>query len=263
MNLELITNHPETLKGQRPLLFIHGMWHGAWCWEPYFLPHFEKAGYKAFAFSLSNHGRSPKSKKMNLLRIKDYVNDLKQVIDSFEEPPFLVGHSMGGFVVQKYLEDHEVPAAVLLASVPPFGILGGTLTVMRSLPGAFIKANLTLNLKYIIDTPEKIKYLMFSEQVKEKDVAFVEKMIDSESYLAYMDMLALNLVDTKKIKTPLMVIGAGKDKAVAPESVRKTAHIYKVNPLIFDELGHDMMLEPGYKAVADSIIRWFKEGYNL
>jgi len=259
MKLELIENHPKpTSEKKRSLLFVHGMWHGAWCWEPYFLPYFEKLGYKAYALSLSNHGKSEKKKTFNLLRINDYVEDLKQVIDSMDEIPVLIGHSMGGFVVQKYLEDHQVPGAVLLASVPPFGILGGTLEVLKKFPGAFIKANLTLNLKYIIDTPKKFKYLMFSNRINDEDVVKYMKMTDSESYLAYMDMLGVNLIKTKKINSPLMIIGAGKDKAVSSESVKKTASIYGVTPVIFEELSHGIMLEPEYKMVADRIDNWIK-----
>jgi pimeloyl-ACP methyl ester carboxylesterase len=256
MKLEVITNHPKSVKNNKTILLVHGMWHGAWCWEPFFLPYFEQLGFKAYALSFSNHGSSPKPKKMNLLRISDYVNDLKQVIDSFDDIPVLVGHSMGGFVVQKYLEKHESPGAVLLASVPPFGILSGTLAVLKTFPAAFAKANLTLDLKYIIDTPKKFKHLMFSEQVKDKDIEKYLKLSCSESYLAYMDMLGLNLVNTKKIKTPLMVLGAGMDKAVSPESVKKTAQKYGVQPVIFEEMGHDMMLEPGYKELVDKIVYW-------
>lgn len=254
MNLELIENNPVSFDPKKTFLLIHGMWHGAWCWEPKFLPYLEKLGYKAYALSLSNHGKSLKRKKMNLLRINDYVNDVKEVVDSLEETPVLIGHSMGGFVVQKYLEKYAAPGAVLLASVPPFGILGGTLTVMKAFPGAFLKANVTLNLKYIIDSTKKISYLMFSDRVKEEEIKEYQKKTDSESYLAYMDMLGLNLVRTKKIKTPLMVFGAGKDKAVSPESVKKTAKIYHTEAMIFEEMGHDMMLEPGYEEIIDRII---------
>jgi non-heme chloroperoxidase len=36
----------------------------------------------------------------------------------------LIGHSMGGMVLQKYLEKREAPAVVLMSSVPPQGLLG-------------------------------------------------------------------------------------------------------------------------------------------
>ena len=32
-----------------PLLFVHGGWHGAWCWDDHFLDFFAAAGYRAVA----------------------------------------------------------------------------------------------------------------------------------------------------------------------------------------------------------------------
>jgi pimeloyl-ACP methyl ester carboxylesterase len=44
------------------------------------------------------------------------------VAERLPTPPVVIGHSMGGFVVQKYLETHQAPAGVLLASIPPRGL---------------------------------------------------------------------------------------------------------------------------------------------
>ena len=32
-----------------PLLFIHGAWHAAWCWDEHFLSFFADKGYRAVA----------------------------------------------------------------------------------------------------------------------------------------------------------------------------------------------------------------------
>jgi pimeloyl-ACP methyl ester carboxylesterase len=29
-----------------PLLFVHGAWHAAWCWDEYFLDFFAENGYR-------------------------------------------------------------------------------------------------------------------------------------------------------------------------------------------------------------------------
>ena len=60
MYLKILENHPKEQKNKKPLLFIHGMWHGAWCYNEYFLPELEKQNIKAYALSLSNHGKSDK-----------------------------------------------------------------------------------------------------------------------------------------------------------------------------------------------------------
>src|ERR1700680_2733797 len=123
MHLELFTQQPEgdpQSTHPTPLLFVHGAWHGSWCWNEHFLPYF--------------------------------VADVKHIPRQLDRPPVLIGHSMGGLIVQKYLETHSVPAAVLLASVPPAGVLRTTLRIARRHPLAFLKANGTLQLYPIVGT---------------------------------------------------------------------------------------------------------------
>jgi non-heme chloroperoxidase len=41
---------------ETPLLFVHGAYTAAWCWDENFLPWFAEQGYAAYAVSLSGHG---------------------------------------------------------------------------------------------------------------------------------------------------------------------------------------------------------------
>lgn len=118
-----------------PLLFVHGSWHGAWCWDEHFLNFFADKGYRAVAVSLRGHGNSPTSKPLRACSIADYVDDVASVADSLPARPVVIGHSMGGGVVQKYLESHQAPAGVLLASFPPQGIAATYLKFARRHPG--------------------------------------------------------------------------------------------------------------------------------
>lgn len=52
MQLEIIDHKPKDISKAVPLLFVHGAWHGAWCWEEYFLPYFAEHGYRSVALSL-------------------------------------------------------------------------------------------------------------------------------------------------------------------------------------------------------------------
>ncbi|MEI6778584.1 MAG: hypothetical protein WCK70_16925 [Chloroflexales bacterium] len=54
--LEMITRHPDGPAQPTPLLFVHGAWHGAWCWE-LFLPYFAGLGY-----TLGGHGWTRRSR---------------------------------------------------------------------------------------------------------------------------------------------------------------------------------------------------------
>ena len=120
--LEVLDRAPRSASDKPPILFVHGAWHGAWCWDEHFLDYFAEQGYRSVALSLRGHGNSTAPKSMRLCSIADFVDDIDTVATSLPEPPVVIGHSLGGFVVQKYLESHDAPAAVLLASAPVSGI---------------------------------------------------------------------------------------------------------------------------------------------
>ncbi|WP_416362252.1 alpha/beta hydrolase [Mycobacterium sp.] len=107
-----------------PLLFVHGAWHAAWCWDEHFLSFFAHKGYHALAVSLCGHGNTPAPKPLRSCSIRGYVDDVESVPSSLAARPIVIGHSMGGFVLQKFLESHDAPLRVLLASVPPRGAAG-------------------------------------------------------------------------------------------------------------------------------------------
>ena len=137
MKLEILSKKPKGVSRAVPILFVHGAWHGAWCWEKHFLPHFAEKGYASFALSLRGHGNSERPPHFRWMRIADYVADMAKVVGQLPEEPVLVGHSMGGLVVQKYLEEHTAPAAVLLAPVPVKGVLRTTLRIFFHHPWRF------------------------------------------------------------------------------------------------------------------------------
>ena len=71
MKIETITRTPKTQTHKTPLLFVHGMWHGAWCWDEFFLPYFAAPGCDAAALSLRGHTSS--QGKIRESSIADYV----------------------------------------------------------------------------------------------------------------------------------------------------------------------------------------------
>jgi pimeloyl-ACP methyl ester carboxylesterase len=121
--LEVIDKGQSSAAHPTALLFVHGGYHAAWCWDEHFLDYFADNGFRALAVSLRGHGGSTRSKPLGSCSISDYVDDTRSAADRLDSEPVLVGHSMGGFVVQKYLETYRAPATVLMASMPPQGVL--------------------------------------------------------------------------------------------------------------------------------------------
>lgn len=98
-----------------PLIFVHGAWHAAWCWDEHFLDYFAARGYRALAVSLRGHGGSATSKPLRGLSIADYVEDVRAVANTLPTLPVVIGHSVGGLIVQKYLESQSVAVSVCSA----------------------------------------------------------------------------------------------------------------------------------------------------
>ena len=241
-----------------PLLFVHGGWHAAWCWDEYFLDFFADKGYRALALSLRGHGRSPTPKPLRACSVADYVDDVASIADSLSTPPVVIGHSMGGFVVQKYLESRDAPAAVLVASVPSRGGAGAAFRRMKRYPWNTVRAALTgKSLRAVADTPQLCRESFFSASTPEPQVLQYHARLQEESARAtWLDMMLLNLPRPKKVTTPLLVVGAERDAMFTPSEERTTARAYNTDAEIFPDMGHDMMLEPGWAAVAERIHLW-------
>jgi hypothetical protein len=259
--LELIRRLPGGETDARPLLFIHGAWHGAWCWDEYMLPYVAEQGIPAYAVSLRGHGASLNDKVMALTTVGDYITDvawaMAQVTAERGQPPVLVGHSMGGYVVQKALERYDVPGAVLMASIPVMGVLPLLLRLTRDYTLTTITALSMLHLYQYVKQVERVHTMFFSPSVPRDDVERWQSQMVNESLGVILQATLLDLPRPKRINpTPLLVLGAANDAIFTVGEVEATAQAYGTTAHIIPEMAHDMMLEPGWQAVADHVVMW-------
>jgi pimeloyl-ACP methyl ester carboxylesterase len=256
MRLETITRAPKNQTHKTPLLFVHGMWHGAWCWDEFFLPYFADNGYHVTALSLRGHAGSEGKIRGNT--IANYVSDVEQVAKALDTPPAVIGHSIGGFVTQKYLEKNAAPAAVLLSSAPHYGLWPTLFRLLRQRPLMALKTTAQWRMYPIVETPEAARWTLFSNDMPKKQLLKYYKKLNDESFRMFIDLLGLNLAHPKKIKTPLLILGAENDNAIAPDQVHATARAYDTQAEIFPNMAHDMMLEKDWESVAKRILDWLK-----
>lgn len=238
-----------------PLLFVHGAWHAAWCWDENFLDFFAARGYRAVAPSFRGHGNSPTAKRLRDCSFSDYLDDVVSVARGLPTPPVVIGHSMGGVIVQKYLESNDAPAGVLMASMPPQGYLRSGLRWLRRHPVHFAKLTATGRSLPYVSTPELARERFFSPHTPEPLVRRYAARLQEESARSGLDGL-VTLPKPDRIRTPLLVLGARDDGAVTQPEVRATARAYRTEPEFFAGMGHNMMLEPGWQAVAERIDDW-------
>ncbi|MBN2027177.1 MAG: alpha/beta fold hydrolase [Actinobacteria bacterium] len=256
----MITREPETEAQPTPILFIHGAWHAAWCWEENFLPYFASQGYSSHALSLSNHGGSDGRKRLFWTGIKDYIEDVAEAAAKLEKPPVLVGHSMGGWIIQKYLERYSAPAVVLLAPVPVKGCFRFGLRMARHQPLTYLRTLVTLNPYLAVGDPDLARYWFFSADMDKEKLMEYFPNLQNESYRAVQEMFFFSLPKPQKVKkTPMLLLDAANDRTFTVEEERETARAYGAQFEIFPGMAHDMMLEEGWQDVADKIIAWLRE----
>jgi pimeloyl-ACP methyl ester carboxylesterase len=254
MQLERVTREPRGASGRVPMVFVHGAWHGAWCWGANFLPYFASRGHAAHAFDLRGHGGSEGRDRLRQTRITDYVADLASVVADLDEPPVLVGHAMGGAIVQKYLETNQAAAAALLATVPPTGAVPAALRMAVRHPVAALKAGASRSPYHLIGKPRLARQALFSADIPQQRLRAYFSSLQDESYRAFLDLLALEL-RPERVDVPVLVVGADRDRIISRKEVDATARAYGTQAMFFP-MAHDMMLEDGWRDVADHIMLW-------
>lgn len=256
--LEVLCCEPNTREQRAvPLLFVHGAFAGAWMWET-FMPFLAEDGYRSYAVSLRGHGGSAGREHGNWHSISDYVDDTMAVLDWLGEPAVLIGHSMGGFVVQKTLERHEAPAAALICSVPPQGLVAAQFHILLQKPQLFFEINNIMGGGQ--PSPETVRDALFAQDVSDEMLYdFLERM-QTESQRAIWDMSMFNLPLLPMMRRPpMLILGAEKDVLVPAFLVQATAHTYGLPCKIFHDMGHAVTHEKKWPLVAATLRDWLLE----
>lgn len=256
--LEILTRQPAGGAKPVPLLFVHGAFCGAWIWDAKMLDWFAGRGWAAHALSLRGHGSSAGRDGIRTHTLGDYVDDVTEAFDGFGTPPVLIGHSMGGMVVQRVLRRRRAPAAVLMASAPPHGLWESSLALAFRDPYVFRQMALLTTLGQRHVDPEGIRRAMFSDRMPRDEASLYEPYLQEESGAALLEMYGWNPFPPLPDRDiPILVMGAGQDLLVPPGQVQATARTLRTDAAtIVPEMGHAMMLEPGWDEVAERIAAW-------
>jgi 3-oxoadipate enol-lactonase len=104
----------------RAVVFLHGIGGGARIWSAQ-EQSFARAGFRPLALDLPGYGTRPPVREMEFDKL---AADVENTIDEFAfDRPVIVGHSMGGMIVQTMLRRRPqgYRAAVLACTSPAFG----------------------------------------------------------------------------------------------------------------------------------------------
>jgi pimeloyl-ACP methyl ester carboxylesterase len=232
-----------------PLLLVHGAYTGSWMWSKY-IPHFVEAGYTCYAMNMRSHYKS-RSMDMTRITFEDYLTDIREVLRECEQPPVLIGFSMGGILCQKIAEEAELTGLVMVDT-----------SISREVADiAPYEHREEGKLEIVIPSP-----LREEDSIDESpnDIAFQKKYLSMESAKAIeafacwrKDNIGIS-VNGSRIDCPSLVIKAVNSECDDDQG-RATANQLKGEYLGLWNTSHTgLLVGQRYQEVVDRILLWLK-----
>lgn len=217
-----------------------------------------------FAGDLPGLGRSP-GKRGHVEHFSDYVEAAKGWIREAhkvlpDRPVFVLGHSMGGLVTVRLLQDMDAPNlsihGVILSSpllrlnmqLPPWKVKLAAVAV-KLIPTLRIPNE--INPAHVSRSPEVVRG--YAED------PYMESRVSLQWFSELQTAMQQASVESSKIQHPILLLQAGADRLVDPEAVYpfmerisskdKTLEVYS-------GLFHEIMNEPEKLQVLQDMMQW-------
>lgn len=258
MQLELITESAHEPAGKPPLLFVHGVCHGAWCWQEFYMPYFAERGRDCYALSLRGHGNSEGRSSLDEFGLEDYMDDVVRVIDEQGIRPILVGHSMGGGITQMVMHHHPgvIAGAILLASLPPRWLSVRELLRLLKAPRGLLAMKKLMGGESLTAAQTR-RLPFFAKRISLAQAEKYTALLQPESVRARGEIVAIH-VPAYKPAMPLLVLGSRQDLLFGETAVERTAAHYDSAPVLLKRGCHDLMLDPAWEESAAAIAAWLE-----
>lgn len=262
MTAEPRAGKPLDAPGRRPpVLFIHGLLHGAWCWAAPWREYFRTRGFAAHCLSLIGHDGTPSAgRSLRWASLADYADCMVHAAEALDERPILVGHSLGAILIQMRLRRLNPPAVILLAPTHPAAFRRAAWRCLRRHPRRFLQVHRRKRLRLAVPTREECREWFFSDSTPDEVVAWCFERLEEESYRVCLELLLRpGIVRRVHCCAPVLVLGAAQDRSVPQKVTERVASLHGVRAEFFANMGHDLMLEPGWERVAERITCWVQE----
>jgi len=256
MTLELISRGTGT-PGRPHLLFLHGGFHDARCWDHHFLPWFAARGWVAHAMSTRGHGNSPGDLAADRPGLEDFADDVEEMVSRLGGTVVLIGHSLGGVLAQMVrARTTSVVASVLLASSPMRAPLGVAWRMLRQYPVELFKAQVFGDFE--AGLPAFISFFYGDNLDADLKAKYVSELC-GESPRAMAELFKRKPPQTPDLDTRPVLVVAGRDDWSIPMANQEWLAETFQAPLKIVPGAHNLMVDPAWQESASAIDQWLIE----
>jgi len=245
------------------VVFVHGMWSQQSVWDAW-LPAFEDGGYTCHAVMLPGHHGGARDADVAKVGFADCVEAVARVVADLERP-ILIGHSMGGLIVQLLATRLSLRAAVLINSAAPRAVFPLRPGMLPGLARHFVRWGLWNGALRL--SRREADYLLYSGlDVAERERMYTSLVSESGlmSYQLGFGRLGISYahhIDPQRIRCPMLALAGMRDRMIPLAVSRAMARFYgaKLSYREYRDNAHWLLGELGYRDRIAEVLLWLNE----
>lgn len=231
---------------------------------------FAQRGYTCIAPAWPLHAGEPRELRENPplglgdLKLDDVVTEIETLVLKNDQP-IVIGHSVGGLIVQLLLSRNVASMGIAIDSIAP--------NAMIDFDWGFFKNSATIANPLKGDEPiymdAKTFHSSFANTLTERDAeqAFYEFATHDSRNVLRDCMGSAGKIDLVLPHNPLLFIAGEKDEIVPPSLNEKNYKAYTYSGSVttyreFPGRSHFICGEPGWEEVAQYVYQWIQEQDN-
>jgi pimeloyl-ACP methyl ester carboxylesterase len=252
-------------KNATPVVFVHGAFCGGWAFESFRAP-FDAAGFETHAPNLPHHERGADLEQLAQTGLKDYAQAIVEYARPLRAPPILVGHSLGGLVVQLAAMHTPASALVLLAPSAPWGVPPTTLDEHGNQLGLTLLGDYW---RRPIPPDYRVARANTLDRLPREDArrAFARFVPESgrairEAMQWWSDTSTASQAPVYRISAPVLGVAGGKDRVNPASTVHRIITRFPATQADYHEfpdMSHWLVGEPEAPQVAALVLHWLEQ----
>ncbi len=248
------------------VFFITGAFIHHSCWDEW-RTYFEANGFKTNAPSWP-HKNAPAEVLRNRQpdaavasnRLAAISNYFANAVKELDEPPILIGHSIGGLIVQLLLQQGIGAAGVAIHPVAPQRIFTFKLSFLKAGWGAL---GFFTSVKKSYLMPFKSWQYGFTNgmPVEEQKAGYYQLVIPESKMIVRDTISKAARVNYRAKSAPLLITAGSADRTIPASLNYSNYKKYRHNPSVtaykeFQDRNHFVLGQPSWKDDADYILSW-------